>query len=65
VFDRLGPDGPIRLNAVPPDDRQRPESGSKRRRRQAKLDKRYGARVHEKDPLGMKNTSLGNTKKKK
>jgi hypothetical protein len=38
---------------------------AKRRRRQAKFDKRFRARVSEKSPLGVKNTFLGNTKKKK
>ena len=37
---------------------------AKRRRRQAKLDKRFRARIHEKGPLGVK-TFLGPTKKKK
>jgi hypothetical protein len=36
---------------------------AKRRRREAKLDKRFRARVSEKGPLGVKNTFLGNTKK--
>ena len=38
---------------------------AKRRRRQAKLDKRFKARVSEKGPLGVKTTFLGNTKKNK
>jgi hypothetical protein len=29
AFDRLGPDDPLRLNAAPPDDRQRP-AGNRR-----------------------------------
>jgi hypothetical protein len=38
---------------------------AKRRRREAKLDKRFRARVREKSPLGVKNTFLGNTSKKR
>jgi hypothetical protein len=38
---------------------------AKRRRRQAKLDKRFRARVSEKSPLGVKNVFLGNGPKKK
>jgi hypothetical protein len=37
---------------------------AKRRRRESKLDKRFRARPHEKGPLGVKNTFLGNTKQK-
>jgi hypothetical protein len=37
---------------------------AKRRRRQAKLDSRFGARVREKTPLGVKNTFLSETPKK-
>jgi hypothetical protein len=37
---------------------------AKRRRRGAKLDKRFKPHVREKGPLGVKNTFLGNTKKK-
>jgi hypothetical protein len=37
---------------------------AKRRRREAKLDKRFRARIHEKSPLGVKNTFLGKTSKK-
>lgn len=37
---------------------------SDQRRRLAKLDKRFRARVREKGPLGMKTTFLGNTKQK-
>jgi hypothetical protein len=41
-------------------------ANAKRRRREAKLDKRFRARIHEKKrPPGSKNTFLGNTKKKK
>jgi hypothetical protein len=38
---------------------------AKRRRREARLDKHFRARVCEKSPLGLKNTFLNNTKKKK
>jgi hypothetical protein len=38
---------------------------AKRRRRQAKMDKRFRARIHEKSPLGAKNTFLGPAKKTK
>jgi hypothetical protein len=38
---------------------------AKRRRRQAKMDPRFKPRHSEKAALGVKNTFLGNTKKKK
>jgi hypothetical protein len=38
---------------------------AKRRRHEAKLDKRFKPHVREKSPLGVKNVFLGNTKKKK
>jgi hypothetical protein len=38
---------------------------AKRRRRQAKLDWRFKPKMHEKGPLGVKNTFLGNGPKKK
>jgi len=37
---------------------------AKRRRREARLDSRFGARVCEKGPLGVKNAFLDNTSKK-
>jgi hypothetical protein len=40
-------------------------ASAKRRRCEAKLDKRFRARIHEKSPPGVKNTFLGNTRKKK
>jgi hypothetical protein len=40
-------------------------ANAKRRRGEAKLDKRFCARIHEKSPPDVKNTFLGNTKKKK
>jgi hypothetical protein len=38
---------------------------AKRRRREARMDKRFKARVSEKGPLGVKNTFLGNPPKKR
>jgi hypothetical protein len=38
---------------------------AKRRRREARLDKRFKLHVREQDSLGVKNVFLGNTKKKK
>jgi hypothetical protein len=38
---------------------------AKRRRRQAKMDKRFKPKMREKSPLGVKMTFLGNTPKKK
>ena len=35
-----------------------------KRRREAKLDKRFRARIHEKGPLGVKSTFVGNARKK-
>ena len=40
-------------------------ANAKRRRGEAKLDKRFCARIHEKSPLGVKTTFLGPAKKKK
>jgi hypothetical protein len=37
---------------------------AKRRRREARMDKRFKPHVREKQSLGMKNVFLGNTKKK-
>jgi hypothetical protein len=37
---------------------------AKRRRRQAKLDWRFKPKIREKAPLGVKNTFVGNTRKK-
>jgi hypothetical protein len=60
-----GPPDRLRIKYLRPTAIMTLTATAKRRRREAKLDKRFRARIHEKSPLGVKNTFLGNTSKKK